>query len=121
MKFIISILILTLTTCLGKRQNLEYPAKIELIKDVNLSRPDKDSDGKIAEIKHLNQAEIIELLTVLKNAKPSGPTKFIPDYYIEFTTVKNKTIRIKVNKDYIKGYDNDYSYQIKPPLFLEKF
>jgi len=50
-----------------------------------------------------------------------SPMKFIPDFYIVFTTTRNETRRIKINGNKVKGYDNDYSYEIEQLEFLEEF
>lgn len=112
---------MALTTCVGQRQNLNYPTKIEEIKEVTLTRPDKESKGKFATIKDLTEEQTKELLKVLNNAKSVGPMKFIPDYYIVFSTTTNETRRIKINGNKIKGYDSDYSYEIEELEFLEQF
>jgi len=109
------------TACMDKRHNLDYPTKIEEIKKVTLTRPDKESNGKFATIKDLTEEQTKELLTALENSKPIGPSKFLPDYYIVFTTSENETKRIKINGNKVKGYDNDYSYEIKQLDFLEEF
>lgn len=121
MKLLISTIILTLTTCLGQRQNLDYPTKIEEIKEVTLTRPDKESNGKFATIKDLTEEQTKELLNALENSKPVGPWKFIPDFYIVFRTTENETIRIKINGNKVKGYNSDYSYEIDQLDFLEEF
>ncbi len=121
MKFLISTIILTLTTCVGQRQNLDYPTKIEEIKEVTLTRPDKESKGKFATIKDLTEEQTKELLKTLDNSKPVGLMKFIPDYYIVFSTTNNETRRIKINGNKIKGYDNDYTYEIENLDFLKEF
>jgi len=100
---------------------LDYPTKIEEIKEVTLTRPDKESNGKFATIKDLTEEQTKELLRVLKNAKPVGPMKFIPDYYIVFSTTTNETRRIKINGNNIKGYESDYSYEIESLDFLDEF
>ncbi|MFZ6050791.1 hypothetical protein [Halocola ammonii] len=121
MKLLISTIILTLTTCVGQRQNLDYPTDIKEIKEVTLTRPDKESNGKFATIKDLTEEEIKELLKALENSKPVGPWKFIPDYFIVFTTTENETKRIKINGNKVKGYDSDYTYEIDQLDFLEEF
>jgi hypothetical protein len=121
MRMFLSIIILTLTACVGQNQNLDYPTEIEEIKVVTLTRPDKVSKGKFATIKELTKDQTKELLKVLKNAKSVGPMKFIPNYYIVFTTIENETRRIKINGNKIKGYENDYSYEIEQLELLEQF
>ncbi len=121
MKLFISTIFLTLITCVGQRQNLDYPNKIEEIKEVTLIRPDKESNGKFATIKYLTEEQTRELLKVIENSKPVGPWKFVPDFYIVFTTKGNKTKRIKINGNKVKGYDSDYSYEIEQLNFLEEF
>ena len=110
-----------MTTCVGERQNLDYPTKIEEIKEVTLTRPDKESNEEFATIKDLTEEQTKELLTALENSKPVGPSKFIPDFYIVFTTTENETKRIKINGNKVKGYDSDYSYEIEQLDFLEEF
>ena len=118
----ISILILILfTNCVKQRDNLDYPKNIKDIVEVVLERPDKKSNGKFAEFKKLNEKEIIKLLQVLNKAQPIGPTKFKPDFYIYFETKNNGNYRIKINKNIIKGYKNDYSYKFENVLWLTNF
>ena len=78
-------ILLTLSNCIFTNRNLDYPDKIKEIKEVVLSKPDKESNGKFATIKNLHQDQIVELLGVLRNAKSIGPYEFIPDYYLVFT------------------------------------
>ena len=104
----------------SERENLNYPTDINEIREVVLDRPDKKSHGEFAEIRKLNAEEITEILEVLKDAKPLGLKKFKIDYYIVFTT-NNGTERIKISGNQIKGYDNDYTYEIEKTMFLENF
>ena len=121
MKILIPILLFTLLACTEQRQNLDYPSNMEDIRKVTLTRPDKASNGKFATIKDLTEEQTKELLKALNDAKPVGPIKFMPDYYIVFSTTDNETRRIKINGNHIKGYDNDYSYEIETLDFLEAF
>jgi hypothetical protein len=118
----IHIIILILFTLFAKQKsNLAYPINIDDIVEVVLERPDSKSNGKFAEIKILNTNEIVKLLQVLKKAKAVGPTKFLPDFYIYFKTKNDGNYRIKINKNIIKGYKNDYSYKIENLPFLTDF
>ncbi|OOG69982.1 hypothetical protein [Flavobacterium sp. A45] len=119
MKTQLILLTLLFISCLQK-ENLDYPTEINQIKEVVLERPDRKSHGKFAEVKKLNSKEIAELLEVLNNAKPVGLKKFKIDYYIVFST-KNETRRIMVTNNQIKGYENDYTYQIEEIKFLSDF
>jgi len=114
------ILLALLFISCSRRENLDYPTEINQIKEVVLERTDQKSHGKFAEVKKLNSKEIIELLEVLKNAKPLGLKKFKIDYYIVFST-KNGTRRIMVSNNQIKGYENDYTYQIEKIKLLGDF
>ncbi|NHM02822.1 hypothetical protein [Flavobacterium difficile] len=119
MKTQIILLLLLFISCF-QRENLDYPTEISRIKEVVLERPDQKSHGKFAEVRKLNSDEIAQLLDILKNAKPLGLKKFKIDYYIVFST-ENGTRRIMVTNNQIKGYDNDYTYQIKKVKFLSDF
>ena len=119
MKTQLILLTLLFISC-SQRENLDYPTEINKIKEVVLERPDRKSHGKFAEVKKLNSKEIVELLEVLKNAKPLGLKKFKIDYYIVFST-ENGTRRIMVTNNQIKGYENDYTYQIEKIKFLSDF
>ncbi|CAL2078658.1 hypothetical protein [Tenacibaculum sp. 190524A02b] len=121
MRIFLLITVLILTSCVGTNKKLNFPVEMEDIREVTLTRLDKESEGKFANIKVLTREQTKDLLEVLKNAKPVGPMKFIPDYYIVFTTKKNETRRIKINKNKIKGYEDDFSYEIEQFEFLEKF
>lgn len=121
MRIFLLITIFTLTSCVVEKQKLDFPTEIEDIKEITLTRPDKESKGKFATVKDLTQEQTKELLQVLKNAKPVGPMKFIPDYYIVITTIEGETRRIKINGNKIKGYENDYSFEIVQLEFLEQF
>lgn len=112
---------MALTTCLEQKQNLDYPTELEEIKNVTLTRPDKESNGKFATVKDLTQGQIKELLEVLENAEPVGPMKFIPDFYIVFVTKTGETQRIRIIDNKVKGYNNDYSYEIDRLEFLDEF
>ena len=96
MKFLITSILLALISCFGYSQNLNYPTQLENIKKVTLTRPDIESNGKFATIKELSEEQTIELLKALSNAKPAGMWKFIPDFYIVFTTSENETQRLKI-------------------------
>ncbi len=100
---------------------MDYPTKIAEIEQITLSRPDEESNGKFEKLKDLTYEQRVVLLRVLNEAKPIGPTKFIPDYYIVFETTTNKIRRIRVHGNIIKGYDSDFSYEIDSPDFLEEF
>ena len=100
---------------------MDYPESIEEIEEVTISRPDKDSNGKFAEEKKLNEKEIRELLEAIRKSKPIGPTKFYSDYFIFFKTNEGENKRIRVNGNTIKGYKNDLSYEFNPPTFLNEF
>jgi len=114
------IILLSLLFISCGRENLDYPTDINQIKEVVLERPDQESHGKFAEIKRLSSKEIVELLKVLKNAKPLGLKKFKIDYSIYFSTENGpKTIMVTGNQ--IKGFENDYTYQIETPKFLSDF
>ncbi len=115
------IILFLLTNCSKPKNNLDYPKNIEDIIEVVLERPDKKSNGKFVEFKELNKKEIIELLEVLNNAKPIGSTKFKPDFYIYFETKNDGNYRIKINKNIIKGYENDFSYKIENISWLANF
>ena len=115
-----SIFLSILLIACAQRENLSYPTDVTQMQEVVLERPDEKSHGKFAEIRKLSAEEITELLEVLKDAKPLGLKKFKIDYYIVFTTNKG-TRRIKITGNQIKGYDNDYTYEIKKTKFLESF
>ena len=107
------VLMLSVSACFGQRENLDYPQDITKIKEVELLRPDVKSDGKFAMVRDLNHDEIVHLLLILKQAKPIGPNKFVPDYYITFITTQNKNQRIKVRGNMVKGYESDYAYRVE--------
>lgn len=119
MKTQLILVTLLFISCSG-RENLDYPTEINQIKEVVLERPDRKSHGKFAAVRKLNSKEIAELLEVLNNAKPMGLKKFKIDYYIVFSTKKG-TQRIRVTNNQIKGYENDYTYQIEEIKFLSDF
>lgn len=119
-KLLFALLIL-ISSCSNEKENLDYPKSIEEIEGVTLSRPDKQSNGKFAEQKDLSDKEIRELLKAIGKSKPKGLTKFYPDYFIIFTTKNGKNKKLKVNKNTIKGYKNDFSYKFNPPIFLDEF
>lgn len=101
--------------------NLDYPKDANDIEKVELTRPDKASKGKFAKVQALSSKEIKMLLFVLGNAQPLESKRFTPNYYIVFTTKKNETKKIMINKDKVKGYDNDMVYQIRPLEILLEF
>lgn len=113
-------MILLYSSC-NERENLDFPKSIGEIEKVILSRPDKESNGKFADHKELNEQEIIKLLEAISESKPKGLTKFYPDYFIYFKTKKGSTKKIKVNGNTIKGYKSDFSYEFNPPIFLSEF
>ena len=121
MKIFIAIIIFTLTSFVGKRENLDYPKKIEEIEKITLTRPYAKSKGKIATVKDLTKDQTKNLLDVLDNAKAIGPVKFKTDNYIVFTTKTNETNGIKIAGNKIKGYDSDFSYKIESLEFLAEF
>ncbi len=115
--------IIVFLSCSHKRNNLDYPEDISEIKSVELSRPDSETQGKFEEIKELKPSEIEELLDALKTAKPLGPVKFLPRFYMTFTLNNNSNKRLKVTSGgkTVKGYENDYGYEIKDLNFLKNF
>ena len=118
---LLSIFLILIVSCNNEKENLDYPKSIENIEEVTLSRPDKKSNGKFAEQKKLNEQEIKELIKAIGKSKPIGLTKFYPDYFIVFKTKEGENKRIRVNGKTIKGYENDFSHEFNPPLFLNEF
>lgn len=118
---LLSIFLILIVSCNDEKENLDFPKSIDKIEEVTLSRPDKKSNGKFAEQKKLSEQEIKELLKAISKSKPIGPTKFNPDYFIVFKTKEGKTKRLRVNGKTLKGYENDFSYNFNPPLFLYGF
>jgi hypothetical protein len=121
MRLIIIMFILLISSCGRQRENLDYPKDINEISEVTLNRHNKESNGESAEIKKLSKEEVNQLLHALENSKAVGLTKFIPDYYIIFTTKTNGTKKFRINGNIIKGYDNDISYKIENIGFLINF
>ncbi len=121
MKPLLLIAFVFFSSCAIQQYELDYIRSIDEIKEVVLVRPDKNSSGKFAETKALSRDEIKQLLNALDKAQAIGPTKFIPDYYIEFEQISSGNKRLKVNGTTIKGYDSDYSFKIEKLNFLENF
>ncbi|AMM50202.1 hypothetical protein TH61_02085 [Rufibacter sp. DG15C] len=108
-----------LSACSSDNDKLDYPKRIEDVVEVELLRPDEKTNGEIAEIKQLSESVIIELLNALEKVKPIGPVKFIPDFFIIFSTKTDGTKKLKVNGRTVKGFKNDFGYEIPELHFLK--
>ena len=121
MKLVLFALLSFLASCSSVTDNLDYPKRIEDVLEVELLRPDEKTNGEVAEIKKLSKGESIELFNALKKAKPVGPVKYKPDFFIFFKRKTDGTQKLKVNGSKIKGYKNDFAYEIQKLDFLNSF
>ncbi|AKQ46251.1 hypothetical protein TH63_12490 [Rufibacter radiotolerans] len=121
MKLFLIVVLSILTACSSDNDKLDYPKRIEDVVKAELFRPDEKTNGGVVEIKKLSESEIVELLNALRKGKPVGPVKFKPDFFIILSTKTDGTKKLKVNGRTVKGFQNDFGYEIPELDFLNNF
>ncbi|GAA4305051.1 hypothetical protein [Nibribacter koreensis] len=112
LKLFLSTIIPLFFSCSPVNRKLDFPKSVDQVIEVEFFRPDEQPIREDWS-RSLSRKETIELLVALKEAKYIGPTKFKPDFVIFIITKTEGTFKLKVNGNKIKGYDNDFTYEIK--------